>query len=426
MTKVMQRDGVYYQEIHPFTDTGWIKFHRSLVTQVVPEINSLATLKVLMLFLEQTTDRRDRDVPAELSVRLIARKMKLSPTSAHAAIRELLDMGIVRVAIPGDRTTAAVYELNREFVLMERVEYVGDPGVSEVDTPRTGVSEVDTHPVEGVSEVDTPSAKSGGKVYQNLVQVIEEDLKQEEERERAPATGAGASRPTPKPAPVVIHGSRDRTPGGRAPYRGDIPADAPTPVDYRRAKPTPELLARQHPAVAAYWVAVGRHPQRKNESLVIEMVGSTPDTAALARAAELWDGSNHNMDNVVGILEWYVELRRNPAWLPSARFRGQSNPKAPTGADSQAVDAAWAAVLAAIRRTGNDRAVLDGLDEASRSGVRAAGNIRAIRNMQPGNNDRTIKAMFAAGYRDALDRAAHMGAGLVNNTQAAAAYAAAD
>ena len=159
--------------------------------------------------------------------------------------------------------------------------------------------------------------------------ILEEPILKEPIGESAAATGAGcaaASKPTPKPAPVVIHGSRDRTPGGRAPYHGDIPADAPTPVDYRRAKPTPELLARQHPAVAAYWVAVGRHPQRKNESLVIEMVGATPDTAALARAAELWDGSNHNMDNVVGILEWYVELRRNLAWLPSARFKSGKAP----------------------------------------------------------------------------------------------------
>jgi hypothetical protein len=236
-TTIVQADGQYFQEVHPFADTGWIKFHRSLVTQVIPDINSLATLKVLMLFLEQTTDRRDRDVPAELSIRLIARKMRMSPTSAEKGVQELLALGIVHLARPGDYVSAAVYELNREYVLREPVAFAppadlpdGPAGVPEVGTPpASGVPEVVTLPTASVPEVGTPPAPNGGGVYQKLVQVIEEEIKREEEKE-----GEEETPPRPSPARVVVtERSIDRTPGGNG-YR---PPQEPEPPAGRAGAP---------------------------------------------------------------------------------------------------------------------------------------------------------------------------------------------
>lgn len=125
--------------------------------------------------------------------------------------------------------------------------------------------------------------------------------------------------PSPRPAPpTVIHAAADRTPGGMG-YK--LPPDAPIPVDYRTAQPTPELLARQHPAVAAYWAVVGRHPGRVNVDYVIERLGDTPDEAALKRAVAEWRLSGYEDKNIKGILEWYAEIHRDPAWQPVDRFR---------------------------------------------------------------------------------------------------------
>lgn len=95
-------------------------------------------------------------------------------------------------------------------------------------------------------------------------------------------------------------------------------------------------------------------------------------------------------------------IKRAAEWTPPATT-GATGTAVPV-VDNGRIDAAWSAVLRAIRRTGDNRAVMNELDEAAQAGVRAAGNLSAIRNMHPGINDRTIRARFAAGYRDALDR----------------------
>lgn len=138
-----------------------------------------------------------------------------------------------------------------------------------------------------------------------------------------PAAPAAEPSSSPPAKPVVRVGPIDRTPGGMG-YQ--LPNDdTPVPVDYRRVKPTPELLAKQHPAVAAYWLGVGKHPGRENVELVIAEMGDEPDETAARRAAELWRGSSYSDKNVVGILEWYRELRRDPAWKPSDRFKAKAN-----------------------------------------------------------------------------------------------------
>ena len=84
-------------------------------------------------------------------------------------------------------------------------------------------------------------------------------------------------------------------------------------------------------------------------------------------------------------------IRRAALWTPEQQAAADGV-RAP---DRAAVDGAWAAVLATIRRTGDDLKAMEMLDETTRQAVKAIGYLGQVRRMEPGRNDRTMRARFA-------------------------------
>ena len=99
-------------------------------------------------------------------------------------------------------------------------------------------------------------------------------------------------------------------------------------------------------------------------------------------------------------------IRRAALWTPERQAAAREVGRAP---DRAAVDGAWAAVLAAIRRTGDDLKAMEMLDETTRQAVKAIGYLGQVRRMEPGRNDRTMRARFAEAYQDALALAQRFG-----------------
>ncbi len=70
--------------------------------------------------------------------------------------------------------------------------------------------------------------------------------------------------------------------------------------------------------------------------------------AALAHAVELWRLSGNKPTNWLGIIDWYDQLRADPAWTPQARLKANghsANGRAPLSPSEQA-----AAQYAAAKR----------------------------------------------------------------------------
>lgn len=145
---------------------------------------------------------------------------------------------------------------------------------------------------------------------------LDKDKRQDEEGEGEGQSGAIAPAPaTPlppipfQPIPETVIAAKRR--------RGDPEPSAAVP----NAPPGVALLHR----LTNYWPGADITPA------LADRLGDAPDEAALARAVELWRLSGNKPTNCLGILDWYDELRRNPAWTPQARFKanGRAAP-APT------------------------------------------------------------------------------------------------
>jgi hypothetical protein len=83
------------------------------------------------------------------------------------------------------------------------------------------------------------------------------------------------------------------------------------------------------PAVVHWLTVVKFWPGYENLEFLIDEMGADIDPAALKEAARLWRGSGYSPKNVVGLLEWYWELKKNIEWKPSDRFKKRSNVGSP-------------------------------------------------------------------------------------------------
>lgn len=384
-TTIVQKDGLFFQRIHPFVDTGWIKFHRSLVYQVVANVDSLSTLKAMLLFLEQTTDKRDRDVPADLSVRKLAKTMKISPTSAAKAIEELLGIGIIRLTRPGDRSSPACYELNRDFELYEPVEYISSAtaGVPTIDTPEgEGVPTIDTPEDEGVPTVGTPKGKNKEKVYQRLVRSLEEDIR-EEEGEKPPLAPLSATEDEFHASARVYEA---------AAYAGRLARMSP---DERRRVEARERMVEMLSRVTDATVKANRG---RLESVADKIDEFTPE--------QIWRGFGD--PNGWWWQEWYKGKSRGqkPTLYDVQEFAGRAagwHPPVGAGKGVPQAETAWNAVRRAIGQFGRYRQgeLLEALDEVTRATVKAVGLGRLL-DVDPedrfaaGQVQRTFKQEYAA------------------------------
>jgi hypothetical protein len=116
----------------------------------------------------------------------------------------------------------------------------------------------------------------------------------------------------------------------------EIPAPAPIPPipfqplpdGLQRQKeahgitdPEPALTATAPPAVRLLHQFTGYWPGDDIAPALVDRLGDAPDEVALTRAVELWRLSGNKPTNWLGIIDWYDQLRRDPAWTPQARFR---------------------------------------------------------------------------------------------------------
>ena len=100
-----------------------------------------------------------------------------------------------------------------------------------------------------------------------------------------------------------------------------IPEKEPEPALTANAPPIAQMLVR----LTSYWPGTDVLPA------LVERFGDTPDETALARAVELWRLSGHKITNWLGLADWYEEIRRDPAWEPSQRFKRRANESQKTG-----------------------------------------------------------------------------------------------
>jgi hypothetical protein len=81
-----------------------------------------------------------------------------------------------------------------------------------------------------------------------------------------------------------------------------------------------------HPATAAWITTTKSFPGYKRLQFLISVIGDKPDTMAIANAYVFWTNSGYNPDNLVGMLEWYDEIKRDPEWTPGAKYsKGNNN-----------------------------------------------------------------------------------------------------
>lgn len=86
-----------------------------------------------------------------------------------------------------------------------------------------------------------------------------------------------------------------------------------------------EWALLKHPAVMA-WLNKSNHwPTYANMPYLIDHIGETPNIKALDRAVYLWRGSGGSLKNIVAVTEWYNEIKANPEWVPSDRFKSGKN-----------------------------------------------------------------------------------------------------
>ena len=122
--------------------------------------------------------------------------------------------------------------------------------------------------------------------------------------------------------------------GATAPALSPIPFQ-PVPETVRRQKaqrgivePEPAVTATAPPAVALLHRLTNYWPGADISPALAERLGNTPDEAALAHAVELWRLSGNKPTNWLGIIDWYDQLRADPAWTPQARFKANGNGRA--------------------------------------------------------------------------------------------------
>ena len=132
-------------------------------------------------------------------------------------------------------------------------------------------------------------------------------------------------------------GERQNGDTAPAPALSPIPFQ-PVPETVRRQKaqrgivePEPDVTATAPPAVALLHRLTNYWPGADISPALAERLGNAPDEAALAHAVELWRLSGNKPTNWLGIIDWYDQLRADPAWTPQARFKanGRAQP-APT------------------------------------------------------------------------------------------------
>lgn len=151
---------------------------------------------------------------------------------------------------------------------------------------------------------------------------VAQNKRREEKKEDKRRGGEGEQTGAVAPAPA--------TPLPAIPFQ-PIP-DAVQAVKRRRGDPEPSAaVPNAPPGVALLHRLTNYWPGADITPALADRLGDAPDEAALARAVELWRLSGNKPTNWLGILDWYDELRRNPAWTPQARFKanGRAAP-APT------------------------------------------------------------------------------------------------
>ncbi len=195
-----EKDGEYFREIHPFGgDPGWFQFHRTLITQVIPEMDG-AHVKVLLLFVERTTYAKPGDRDAALSAKTIAKTMNVAKSTAELAIKYLLERGIIKIKRRGDRTHSTVYALNKEFSLEEKMHKV--PGPAAAETP-----EDEGGPEAGRPIIGTPQ-EVGSPIIGSQVARLSGTLEDQEDQKN---TEGASLRCAPAPSPSAL--SEEEIPG---------------------------------------------------------------------------------------------------------------------------------------------------------------------------------------------------------------------
>ena len=84
------------------------------------------------------------------------------------------------------------------------------------------------------------------------------------------------------------------------------------------------------PSAVAWMMATGTWPGWDALPIITRRLGQTARVDVLREAWELWRGSGHRPQNVVGVLEWYKNLCRDREWCPG-RHNGNGVVKAPAG-----------------------------------------------------------------------------------------------
>lgn len=387
---------------YPLTASDpYLPMRRSFIRYVMPKLSGSA-VKVYLHLLDVTYEW----IPVEgqrqwvftarpAAERSIAAALEMSRASASQALTDLLDLGLIALVAPGTRTDAAVYRVRLDIEV--RVHAGG-----RVEIVTTEAAETNPQRVTGGSKI-SPLNAIGGSIFDPP-----EDQK-------------------------LIHliNSKDQNTLSHA---GD-----PEPL-----LDAPGIEAADHPAEVLQALAAAAPPQEQTR-LVGEMVNALVEVTAIpARTggtlnrtfrdkhlplakALLADGFTAGQ-----IRTWYGDsngfwrqgdfrgrkgewptftvieetIRRAALWTPEQQAAAREVGRAP---DRAAVDGAWAAVLAAIRRTGDDLKAMEMLDETTRQAVKAIGYLGQVRRMEPGRNDRTMRARFAEAYQDALALAQRFG-----------------
>lgn len=252
--------------VKPFARQGnYTQIDNSVLDHLMSELSG-NQLKILLAIIRHTVGWRREQ--CGISIRAFR---ELTGIASHEtiskALAHLVEVGLIIREEDGQRV---FYALNRDYEMPTVTETV-TATVTETVTPT-------------VTETVTPTVTE--TVTASYIE------KKEKEREKARAR----ARPHPE-APV--------------------------------AETSDEVELVSHPATAVWLEAGFDWPGFSVLPEITGRLGREPDQDALIRARRLWQASGYRSGNVLGILDWYDELRADPAWMPGPPSRnGHKRPSA--------------------------------------------------------------------------------------------------
>lgn len=237
------------------------------------------------LFLAEGIPWEQRDLIDELEI-----------PEAQALLSNFIEIGLLDV---GDDGIFSIHQWSsRQYdsdSSTERVRKHREKKKSETPVKRYG-HVPETPPEYRVLNIDTETVASDSAVVSDIIPNWEDGLAQELSEVVAEATSGGSY--------VDAYKALMETQG----FCGFPPV-----VTQRDLKLLPLINT---PAVYA-WVAVTCHaPQYDQMPYLVKELGDSPNREVLAVVWEMWRGNSYPPGKIMGVIEWYHDRCKDPAWRP--------------------------------------------------------------------------------------------------------------